>query len=92
MLWLGLTGRRKIASLEAELSALKDDLQKLGQAFRTLDLEMSSHLDRLNGIAKRFSGRKGGRPPAAQPNGEAEGDAEPDAVPAGPLGFNRHVL
>lgn len=91
MLWLGLTGRRKIASLEAELTALREQFEKLGKAFEALDLEMSSHVDRLQGIAKRFSGRKGGRPPAAQPNGEAEGDADShDPAPVG--GFNRHVL
>ena len=92
MLWLGLTGRRKISSLDAEIARLDEKLDRLAEDFRTLDLEMTSHLDRLNGIAKRITGRKGGRPPSAQPNGHAEGNSEPDdgtAIP--PTGFTRHA-
>ena len=59
MLWLGLAGRRKIAALEER----QELLEKL---VRQYDGEVTDAIDRLEGIAKRFTGRKGGRPPAAQ--------------------------
>jgi len=84
MLWLGFQGRRKIAALE-------ERLEKIEEAFRVLDVEMTNQVDRLAGIAKRFSGRKGGRPPG-QPNGEADAPASEDGVPTTGMLFSRHVL
>jgi hypothetical protein len=54
-------------------------MKRLEDQFRSLDLEMTDALDKLTGIAKRFSGRKGGRPP----------NEEPEQKPEVP--FNRHV-
>jgi hypothetical protein len=79
MLWLGLRGRVKIASLEKRM-------EELEKAFRDLDLEMAANVDRLTGIAKRIQGRRGGRPPEGKPEGEAEPELEV------PNGFSRHVL
>lgn len=89
MLWLGLRGRAKIAALEASIGQLQEGLEKLRKDFGTLDVEMTDHLDRLTGIAKRFTGRKGGRPPA-NPNDDANGEAEAPVQHG--LGFTRHVL
>jgi TolA-binding protein len=89
VLWLGVEGRKKISALEMQLAALQDQFEKLHQDFRTLDLEVTGHVDKLTGIAKRFTGRKGGRPPAAP---EANGDAEGDSESRPPSGFSRHVL
>ena len=62
-------------------------METLEKQVKAYDQEVSDAIDRLAGIAKRFTGRKGGRPPNA-PNGEAE-EAESPAQ-TGP--FNRHVL
>jgi hypothetical protein len=87
MLWLGLRGRKAIADLNARLEATEEALHKLQQSFTALDLDMTSQVDRLAGIAKRIQGRRGGRPP-----GEKNGDSEPEAeLPLG-NGFSRHVL
>lgn len=92
MLWLGVLGRRKIAALEARIEGFESALQKLHEDFRALDLEMTNQVDRLAGIAKRFTGRKGGRPPNP-PEAPAEADADAESHPlATPNGFNRHVL
>lgn len=89
-MWLGILGRKKISALEAQVAALEEQLGKLAQDFRTLDLEMTANVDRLTGIAKRIQGRQGGRPPS-KPNGEAEGDPKDEfAIPN--TGFTRHVL
>ena len=86
MFWLGPLGRRKIGKLDAQVAALNERLDKLHEEFRMLDLEMTNQVDRLAGIAKRFTGRKGGRP--RETNGEADAEAEGNAQ----LGFSRHVL
>jgi TolA-binding protein len=86
MLWLGLRGRAAIASLNERLALLDQRLDELQKAFDTLDLEMTDKVDRLNGIAKRIQGRRGGRPPSEQ-NGDAESENAPTQ-----LGFTRHVL
>lgn len=88
-MWLGLSGRTKIAALEELLAILEKRLQELEKAFQALDLEMTDRVDRLNGLAKRIQGRKGGRPPNPPPDGQ--GDAETPDEPL-PNGFSRHVL
>jgi hypothetical protein len=86
MLWLGVQGRKKIAALEELVGILEKRLEQLEKAFQTLDLEMTDRVDRLNGIAKRIQGRRGGRPPA-------DGDSNAEEAPAAlPNGFSRHVL
>ena len=70
MLWLGLQGRKALAELD-------ERIDRLERSFRDLDGEMTNHVDRWEGIAKRFSGRKGGRPPAAPPSDEFD-QAYPD--------------
>lgn len=82
MLWLGLRGRVKIAALE-------ERVDKLEEAFRSLDLEMTGHVDRLAGLAKRIQGRRGGRPPASNGKEQSDADAESE-LPTGE--FSRHVL
>ena len=57
MLWLGILGRRKLAGLD-------ERQERLESAFRMLQLEMTDALDKMDGIARRFTGRKGGRPPS----------------------------
>jgi len=87
MLWLGLRGRTKIAALEARIEGFEQLVEKLQKDFRALDVEMTDQVDRLAGIAKRFTGRKGGRPKDPPPEGDS--DAEPE--PAAPTGFfSRH--
>jgi hypothetical protein len=86
MLWLGLRGRAAIAKLNDELGVVHKRLDELQKAFESLDLEMTDKVDRLNGIAKRIQGRRGGRPP-----GDANGEAETGEAPS-QLGFSRHVL
>jgi hypothetical protein len=86
MLWLGVQGRKKIAALEELLGILEQRLEQLEKAFQALDLEMTDRVDRLNGIAKRIQGRRGGRPPA-------DGDSNAEGPqPEFPNGFSRHVL
>lgn len=58
MLWLGIQGRKKLADLERSVDALEESVHKLSQAFGSLDLEMTNQVDKLAGIAKRFTGRK----------------------------------
>jgi len=87
MLWLGVLGRRKIASLEAAMDEQHKAHEQLLQAFRTLEIEMSNQVDRLVGVAKRMQGRRGGRPPG-QSNGEAEPESEALPFPGGI--FSRH--
>jgi len=79
MFWLGLRGRQKIAALEARMDLLDKQV-------KVYDQEVSDAIDRLAGIAKRFTGRKGGRPPNAS-NGET-GETESPAQDS----FSRHVL
>jgi len=86
MLWLGLRGRKLIGDLKDELRVLDQRLNETQKAFNALDLEMTNQVDRLNGIAKRIQGRRGGRPPAEQ-----NGNSESEDAPA-QLGFTRHVL
>jgi hypothetical protein len=83
MLWLGVSGRRKIADLE-------ERLERVEKAFRTLDLDVTNQIDRLTGLAKRYTGRLGGRPPAKQ-DGEAPPQSE-DGLPTTGALFSRHVL
>ena len=75
-MWLGLRARRKLEHLELRM-------QQLEREWRTVDLEVTNHLDKITGIAKRFTGRTGGRPPKEPqlPNGEEQSE----------LGFNRHT-
>jgi hypothetical protein len=87
MLWLGVLGRRKIAALETAMDEQHKRHQELLQAFRTLEVDMASQVDKLVGIAKRIQGRRGGRPPG-QPNGEAEVESEALPFPGGI--FSRH--
>jgi len=77
MMWLGLAGRVKIGALEARMEALERQVKQY-------DSEVTDAIDKLSGIAKRFTGRKGGRPPNAS-NAEAE-ETEPAQQ------FSRHVL
>jgi len=79
MLWLGLAGRVKIGALEARMEALE-------RSVKQYDAEVTDAIDKLSGIAKRFTGRKGGRPPR-EANGEAEETESADTK-----GFSRHVL
>lgn len=88
-MWLGIFGRRKLAALEELLGILEKRLDETQKAFNALDLEMTDRVDRLNGIAKRIQGRRGGRPPA-QENGDAKSEDSPTEEI--PLGFSRHVL
>ena len=74
MLWLGVLGRRKIAALE-------ERQERLEQLVRQYDGEVTDAIDRLEGIAKRFTGRKGGRPPAAH----AEVDSHPELAHLDPI-------
>lgn len=74
MLWLGIKGRVK-------LQALEERCERLERQFRDLDGEVTGHLDRLEGIAKRFTGRKGGRPPA-EPQ---EADLYPELAHVDPI-------
>jgi len=91
MMWLGLAARVRIGALEKRISELQDSFEKLSKDFRALDVECSDHLDKLAGIAKRFTGRSGGRPPKTpEPNGDA--NREPDSPDVAPAGFSRHVL
>ena len=76
MLWLGLIGRRKIAELEARMEVVE-------RTVREADLELTVALDKLTGIAKRFTGRKGGRPLKETPENGEEAPVE---------AFTRHVL
>jgi len=72
-MWLGIRGRRKIEHLELRM-------QQLEREWRAVDLEVTNALDKMTGIAKRFTGRTGGRPPKER---ESENGEE--------LGFNRHA-
>lgn len=76
MFWFGLAGRAKIGALEARMDRLEGQM-------RDLDLEVTDALDKLSGIAKRFTGRKGGRPPK---NGEEDQLGDQAAS------FSRHIL
>lgn len=75
MFWLGLAGRAKIGSLEARMEHLETMVKQFDQ-------ETTDAIDRLSGIAKRFTGRKGGRPPKNAEEGAEDGEAP----------FSRHVL
>lgn len=86
-MWLGLAGRVKIGALEARCAALEAALDKMHADFRALDLEMTSQVDRLAGLAKRYSGRLGGRPPNKPDEKTVEGGDE-----ATLQAFSRHVL
>jgi len=79
MFWFGLQGRRKIGALEARMDLLEKQV-------KVYDQEVSDAIDRLAGIAKRFTGRKGGRPPNAS-NGTSDETETPEQKE-----FSRHVL
>lgn len=78
-----------IAALTEQLGVVEKRLEELQKAFEALDLEMTDRVDRLNGIAKRMQGRRGGRPPGT-PEPAPDGDSQAE-LPL-PNGFSRHVL
>ncbi len=75
-MWLGIFARRKLELLELRLDRIERE-------WRETDLEVTNALDKMAGIAKRFTGRKGGRPT----NEEVESREQEKLL----ADFNRHA-
>ncbi len=75
-MWLGLRARRKLELLEMRM-------EQMEREWRAVDLEVTNALDKFAGIAKRFTGRKGGRPT----NEERESEDQEKLL----QDFNRHA-
>ncbi len=58
-------------------------LEQMEREWRAVDLEVTNALDKFAGIAKRFTGRKGGRPTNEERDSEEQEKLLAD--------FNRHA-
>ncbi len=73
---MGLRARRKLEMMELRM-------EQLEREWRAVDLEVTNALDKFAGIAKRFTGRKGGRPTNEERDSEEQEKLLAD--------FNRHA-